>query len=129
MRRQNRKALANHLGDGPSNCPLSKSSNVNPCPGANYGEGWEDSSGDKTSAKYLDFIICYQHENNVAHDADNMAKYQKWRFDVQTIGGNIEDEEGDESTRVRDDGEELRLHLKTISECFSRNRKESLPGE
>lgn len=54
---------------------------------------------------------------------------KKWRFDVQTIGGNIEDEEGDESTRVRDDGEELRLHLKTISECFSRNRKESLPGE
>jgi hypothetical protein len=46
-----------------------------------------------------------------------MAKYQKWRFDVQTIGGKIEDEEGDESARVRDDGEELCLNLKTVSKC------------
>lgn len=46
-----------------------------------------------------------------------MAKHQKWRFDVQAIGGNVEDEKGNESARVRDDGKELRLHLKTISEC------------
>lgn len=111
-----RKALANHLSDGPSNRPLGKSSNVNPCPSADNGESREDSSGYKTSAKHLDFVIGYQHQNNVTHNADDMAKHRKWRFHVQAIGRSVEDEESDESTRVRDDGKKLRLNLKTISE-------------